>query len=70
MDVRIAEDWKEILAPEFEKPYFEQLTGFVRAEYASRRIFPQGRNIFRAFDKCPFDRLKVVIIAEHIPGGA
>lgn len=64
MDVRIAEDWKEILAPEFEKPYFEQLTGFVRAEYASRRIFPQGRNIFRAFDKCPFDRLKVVIIGQ------
>lgn len=64
MDVRIAEDWKEILAPEFEKPYFEQLTGFVRAEYASHRIFPQGRNIFRAFDKCPFDRLKVVIIGQ------
>lgn len=64
MDVRIAEDWKEILAPEFEKSYFEQLTGFVRAEYASRRIFPQGRNIFRAFDKCPFDRLKVVIIGQ------
>lgn len=64
MDVRIAEDWKEILAPEFEKPYFEQLTGFVREEYASRRIFPQGRNIFRAFDKCPFDRLKVVIIGQ------
>lgn len=64
MDVRIAEDWKEILAPEFEKPYFEQLTGFVRAEYASRRIFPQGRNIFRAFDKCQFDRLKVVIIGQ------
>ena len=64
MDVRIAEDWKEILAPEFEKPYFEQLTGFVRAEYASHLIFPQGRNIFRAFDKCPFDRLKVVIIGQ------
>lgn len=64
MDVRIAEDWKEILAPEFEKPYFEQLTGFVREEYASHRIFPQGRNIFRAFDKCPFDSLKVVIIGQ------
>ena len=42
----------------------EQLTRFVRAEYASQRIFPAGRNIFRAFDKCPFDRLKVVIIGQ------
>lgn len=64
MEVKIAEDWKRILQPEFDKPYFEELTGFVRSEYASRRIFPQGRNIFRAFDKCPFDRLKVVIIGQ------
>ena len=59
MDVKIAPDWKELLAPEFEKPYFAQLTEFVRQEYASRRIFPRGSNIFRAFDKCPFDKLKV-----------
>lgn len=64
MEVKIAEDWKRILQPEFDKPYFEELTGFVRSEYASQRIFPQGRNIFRAFDKCPFDRLKVVIIGQ------
>ena len=64
MEVKIAEDWKRILQPEFDKPYFEELTGFVRSEYASRQIFPQGRNIFRAFDKCPFDRLKVVIIGQ------
>lgn len=64
MEVKIAEDWKRILQPEFDKPYFEELTGFVRSEYALRRIFPQGRNIFRAFDKCPFDRLKVVIIGQ------
>lgn len=64
MDVKIAADWKALLQPEFDKPYFEQLTHFVRAEYASQRIFPAGRNIFRAFDKCPFDRLKVVIIGQ------
>ena len=64
MDVRIAQDWKEILAPEFDKPYFEELIGFVKQEYASRRIFPRGSNIFRAFDKCPLDSLKVVIIGQ------
>ena len=73
MEVKIAQDWKEILAPEFEKPYFEELTHFVRDEYASHRIYPRGSNIFRAFDKCPFDKLKVVIIGQdpyHGPGQA
>lgn len=73
MDVRIAPDWKVILEPEFEKPYFAELTRFVREEYASRRIYPRGSNIFRAFDKCPFERLKVVIIGQdpyHGPGQA
>lgn len=64
MDVHIAEDWKQILSEEFNKPYFEQLTDFVRAEYASGEVFPKGRDIFRAFDKCPFDSLKVVIIGQ------
>lgn len=64
MDVRIAEDWKEILSEEFSKPYFEELVSFVKQEYASGEIFPAGRNIFRAFDKCPFDKLKVVIIGQ------
>ena len=62
MDVKIAADWKELLAPEFEKPYFEQLVRFVRGEYAARRVFPRGSNIFRAFDKCPFERLKVCLL--------
>ena len=53
MNVRIAEDWKAILQPEFEKPYFGKLVDFVRTEYASHTVFPQGGNIFRAFDKCP-----------------
>ena len=64
MDVRIAEDWKQILSEEFNKPYFEQLTDFVRAEYASGEVFPKGRDIFSAFDKCPFESLKVVIIGQ------
>lgn len=64
MNVKIAEDWKALLADEFEKPYFAELVEFVREEYGSRQIFPRGSNIFRAFDKCPFDKLKVVIIGQ------
>ena len=64
MDVKIAESWKNLLADEFEKPYFAQLVSFVHSEYATHRIFPRGSNIFRAFDKCPFDKLKVVIIGQ------
>lgn len=64
VDVRIAEDWKEILSEEFSKPYFEELVAFVKQEYASGLVYPAGHNIFRAFDKCPFERLKVVIIGQ------
>ena len=73
MDVKIAADWKELLQPEFDKPYFEELIRFVKEEYATRRIYPRGSNIFRAFDKCPFEKLKVVIIGQdpyHNPGQA
>ncbi|MDO4758712.1 MAG: uracil-DNA glycosylase [Rikenellaceae bacterium] len=73
MNVQIAPDWKALLQEEFEKPYFRTLTDFVREEYATRRIYPRGSNIFRAFDKCPLDRLKVVIIGQdpyHGPGQA
>lgn len=72
-DVRIAEDWKRILADEFSKPYFEELVSFVKMEYASGTVYPAGRDIFRAFDKCEFDNLKVVIIGQdpyHGPGQA
>lgn len=72
-NVRMAEDWKAILCEEFTKPYFEELVSFVKEEYASREIFPPGRNIFRAFDLCPLDKLKVVIIGQdpyHGPGQA
>ncbi len=64
MDVKIAEDWKRLLEPEFEKDYFRSLVEFVKGEYASCQVFPRGVNIFRAFDKCPFDKLKVVIIGQ------
>lgn len=64
MDVKIAPDWKALLGEEFEKPYFEELTRFVKEEYATRRIYPRGSNIFRAFDKCPLEKLKVVIIGQ------
>ena len=64
MDVKIVSDWKEILAPEFEKTPTSLTHEFVRQEYATRRIFPPGSNIFRAFDKCPFEELKVVIIGQ------
>ena len=64
MDVKIATDWKALLQEEFDKPYFETLTQFVKEEYAERQIFPAGRNIFRAFDKCSVESLKVVIIGQ------
>ena len=64
MNVRIEESWKKILDNEFQKPYFEQLTNFVRQEYATRKIFPPSRLIFNAFDSCPFDKLKVVLLGQ------
>ncbi|MBR5822147.1 MAG: uracil-DNA glycosylase [Alistipes sp.] len=63
-EVRIAEDWKRVIGEEFSKPYFEELISFVKQEYATSQVFPAGRNIFRAFDKCPFDKVKVVIIGQ------
>lgn len=64
MNVKINESWGQKLADEFEKPYFERLTNFVRNEYATRRIFPPGSRIFAAFDACPFDKVKVVILGQ------
>jgi len=64
MQVRIEESWRTHLQGEFDKPYFATLTQFVRSEYATRQIFPPGRQIFNAFDLCPFDHVKVVIIGQ------
>jgi uracil-DNA glycosylase len=73
MDVKIAVTWKDRLGDEFEKPYFIQLTAFVKQEYLSATVFPPGKEIFKAFDACDFDNVKVVIIGQdpyHGPGQA
>lgn len=62
--VRIDESWKAHLAVEFEQPYFAELRRFVREEYESRRVYPPPAQIFRAFDECPFDTVKVVILGQ------
>ena len=64
MDVKIEPSWKAVLAEEFEKPYFQELTDFVRNEYTSKTVFPPPKDIFKAFDLCPFDQVKVVILGQ------
>lgn len=66
MDVKIESSWKRELSGEFEKDYFQSLTQFVKSEYASypQNIFPKGNEIFKAFDACPFDKVKVVILGQ------
>ncbi|MBK5277826.1 MAG: uracil-DNA glycosylase [Bacteroidia bacterium] len=73
MEVKIDPTWKSRLGDEFEKPYFQELTAFVKQEYLAHTIFPPGKEIFRAFDCCDFDAIKVVIIGQdpyHGPGQA
>lgn len=73
MEVRIEKSWKEALAAEFAKPYFASLVAFVRKEYSSGICYPPGRLIFNAFNLCPFNDVKVVIIGQdpyHEPGQA
>jgi uracil-DNA glycosylase len=73
VDVKIELSWKERLAPEFEKPYFSNLVRFVKNEYVTKTIYPKGNQIFNAFDKTPFDKVKVVILGQdpyHEPGQA
>jgi len=64
IDVKIEESWKELLKDEFEKPYFAELIAFVKAEYRQYRIFPPGKYIFNAFNHCPVDKTKVVILGQ------
>ena len=64
MQVRIDESWREVLQTEFDKPYFEMLTDFVRHAYRTTQCFPPSGQIFRAFDLCPFDKVRVVIIGQ------
>ena len=73
MEVKIASTWKSLLSEEFDKPYFRELTAFVRDEYKTQTIYPRGLDIFKAFDRCDFDNVKVVIIGQdpyHGPGQA
>jgi uracil-DNA glycosylase len=73
MNVRIEESWKQQLQEEFEKPYFRELIDFVHREYAAGTCYPPGRQIFNAFEICPFQKVKVVIIGQdpyHGPGQA
>ena len=64
MEVNIHSSWKTQLEEEFNKPYFKDLTSFVKDEYSKHQCFPPGKQIFAAFDWCPFDNLKVVIIGQ------
>lgn len=64
MDVKIESSWKQHLAEEWDKDYFVRLTDFVRQEYRTKTIFPPASKIFAAFDACPFDQVKVVILGQ------
>lgn len=73
MNVKIEPSWHERLRGEFEKPYFSALTDFVRSEYSATTCYPPGKLVFNAFNLCPFDKVKVVIIGQdpyHEPGQA
>ncbi|MES2409154.1 MAG: uracil-DNA glycosylase [Patescibacteria group bacterium] len=63
-EIKIEPSWKRYLSDEFVKPYFEELRKFVKSEYLKNKVFPEPKNIFRAFDLCPFDKVKVVIIGQ------
>ena len=64
MNVRISPSWNALLSSEFEKPYFQALTAFVKKEYSEHTCYPKGKEIFAAFDKCPVENLKVVLLGQ------
>lgn len=70
MNVQIAPSWKKELKAEFEKDYFVKLTEFIRNDFQNHSIYPPGKLIFNAFDKCSFDEVKVVIIGQDPYHGA
>ena len=73
MDVRIDASWKQHLQPEFDKAYFANLVTFVKNAYATQTVYPPAKYIFNAFDLCPIDQVKVVILGQdpyHEPGQA
>lgn len=69
-EVKIGGGWKEKLAGEFGQAYFEELTRFVKEEYQKTTIYPHPKNIFRAFELCPFEKVKVVILGQDPYHGA
>jgi uracil-DNA glycosylase len=69
-DVKINEKWKAVLKEEFSKPYWIELTEFVRKQYLSGKVYPPAKNIFRAFDLCPLTQVKVVIVGQDPYHGA
>jgi len=73
MDVKIEPGWKERLKDEFEKTYFSDLAAFIKSEYQANKVYPPAKLIFNAFDHCPFENLKAVILGQdpyHGPGQA
>lgn len=73
MPIKIDSSWEDVLKDEFEKPYFKALTEFIKQEYSTKTVYPPGPFIFKAFNECPFDKLKVVILGQdpyHTPGVA
>lgn len=73
MEVTIEESWKKVLGSEFEKEYFKALRDFIHSEYRSKIIYPPAKQIFNAFDSCPFESVKVVILGQdpyHEPSQA
>jgi uracil-DNA glycosylase len=63
-EVHIEESWKKVLLGEFSKPYWEELTGFVRTEYLTKTVYPPARFVFNAFNECPLNKVKVVIVGQ------
>ncbi len=70
MDVKIHPSWKAVLQEEFNQLYFQVLADFVKREYGEKTVFPPPRQIFAAFDLCPFDQVKVVILGQDPYHGA
>lgn len=64
MQVKIEESWREVLQPQFDSVYFEMLTSFVRRAYQTTTVYPPGSKIFEAFNRTPFDKVKVVILGQ------
>ncbi|MFI8380215.1 uracil-DNA glycosylase [Leeuwenhoekiella sp. NPDC079379] len=64
MNVDIHPSWKAVLEPEFDKPYFKSLIDFVKLEYSQHKCYPPGGAIFKAFELCPFEEVKVVILGQ------